>query len=151
MGGKTEIVDMTACYVVTIVTVENIKLESYMDWPKEYCKTTQAVRDAAYKRYYVEAITRSILPSQHEDYAYGLVCNNMEGKPLERLCISITNQEHGIIVLPVGSSLATESFPIGSRLRILPNHACATAARHHRYQVLSKNGEQQMWRRITGW
>lgn len=61
MGGNTEIVDMTACYVVTIVTVENIKLESYMDWPKEYSKTTQAVRDAAYKRYYVEAITRSVL------------------------------------------------------------------------------------------
>lgn len=32
MGGKTEIVDMTACYVVTIVTVENIKLENYVGY-----------------------------------------------------------------------------------------------------------------------
>ena len=88
--------------------------------------------------------------SQHEDYGYGLVCT-MAGEPLERLCVSITNQEHGIIVLPAGSSLTTDSFPIGSRLRILPNHACATAAMHHRYQVLSKNGQQQTWHRITGW
>lgn len=29
-----------------------------MDWPKEYSKTTQAVREAAYKQYSVEAITK---------------------------------------------------------------------------------------------
>ena len=28
MGGKTVIVDMTACYIITFVTVENNKLES---------------------------------------------------------------------------------------------------------------------------
>lgn len=28
MGGNTEIVEVTACYIVTFVTVENIKLES---------------------------------------------------------------------------------------------------------------------------
>lgn len=88
--------------------------------------------------------------SQCEDYGYGLVCN-MEGQPLGRICINTTNQEHGIIALPADSSLATDDFPIGSRLRILPNHACATASMHLNYQVLAKNGEQQTWHRITGW
>lgn len=88
--------------------------------------------------------------SQREDYGYGLVCN-MKGQPLGRICISITNQEHGIIALPADSSLTTDDFPIGSRLRILPNHACATASMHRCYQVLAKNGEQQTWHRITGW
>lgn len=88
--------------------------------------------------------------SQNEDYGYGLVCD-MTGKPLGRICISVTNQEHGIIALPADSSLTTEHFPIGSRLRILPNHACATASMHLSYQVLLKNGEQHTWHRITGW
>lgn len=88
--------------------------------------------------------------SQYEDYGYGLVCN-MEGQPLGRICINTTNQEHGIIALPADSSLATDDFPIDSRLRILPNHACATASMHLNYQVLAKNGEQQVWHRITGW
>lgn len=88
--------------------------------------------------------------AQREDYGYGLVCD-MEGQPLGRICISITNQEHGIIALPADSSLTTDDFPIGSRLRILPNHACATASMHLDYQVLAKNGEQQTWHRITGW
>lgn len=88
--------------------------------------------------------------SQNEDYGYGLVCD-MAGKPFDRICISVTNQEHGIIALPADSFLKTENFPIGSRLRILPNHACATAAMHQSYQVLLKNGEQQLWRRFTGW
>ncbi|EPM70269.1 hypothetical protein A3SM_27311, partial [Pseudomonas syringae pv. actinidiae ICMP 18886] len=39
------------------------------------------------------------------------------------------NQEHGIITLATGDSTdITGRFPIGSRLRILPNHACATGA-----------------------
>lgn len=88
--------------------------------------------------------------SQREDYGYGLVCD-MGGQPLGRICISITNQEHGIIALPADSSLTTDDFPIGSRLRILPNHACATASMHLDYQVLAKNGEQQTWHRISGW
>lgn len=41
-----------------------------MDWPKEYSKTTQAVRDAAYKHYYVEATTRSVLLPGQEKTAY---------------------------------------------------------------------------------
>ena len=38
-----------------------------MDWPKEYSKTTQAVREAAYKLYKVEAITKTtLLPGQEK-------------------------------------------------------------------------------------
>lgn len=43
-----------------------------MDWPKEYRKTTQAVRKAAYKLYSIEAITRSVLlPGQVKTAYYG--------------------------------------------------------------------------------
>ncbi|MFD7334570.1 hypothetical protein ACFV98_01010 [Streptomyces violascens] len=49
-------------------------------------------------------------------------------------------------------------LPIGTRLRILPNHACATAAQHHGYHVIDSTrssntapGIQDFWGRVTGW
>jgi len=38
-----------------------------------------------------------------------------------------------------------------SRVRILPNHACATAAQHDDYQVLREGRVAQTWERIHGW
>lgn len=88
--------------------------------------------------------------SQTEDFGYGLVCT-LEGQPFDKICVNITNQEHGIIALPESSGLTPDNFPVGSRLRILPNHACATAAMHQSYQILLENNTQQTWSRITGW
>ncbi|MEI7144528.1 DSD1 family PLP-dependent enzyme [Pectobacterium brasiliense] len=89
--------------------------------------------------------------SQAKDYGYGLVCD-LYGSPYHDLCVTITNQEHGIIALPIDSGLSVDHFPVGTRLRILPNHACATAAMHQHYQVLkSRTHEQETWQRITGW
>ncbi|MFT4274202.1 MAG: alanine racemase [Pantoea sp.] len=84
------------------------------------------------------------------DYGYGLVCD-MQGAPLD-VCLSTTNQEHGIISLPENGTLTPADFPVGSRLRILPNHACATAAMHQHYQVWQAESDQpRVWSRIMGW
>ncbi|MFI7311080.1 hypothetical protein [Streptomyces hygroscopicus] len=48
---------------------------------------------------------------------------------------------------------------IGTRLRILPNHACATAAQHHGYHIIdsARSGAgpapaiEAFWPRVTGW
>jgi D-serine deaminase-like pyridoxal phosphate-dependent protein len=36
-------------------------------------------------------------------------------------------------------------------LRILPNHACATAAQHAEYHVLEDNVPVETWERFNGW
>jgi D-serine deaminase-like pyridoxal phosphate-dependent protein len=42
--------------------------------------------------------------------------------------------------------------PVGTLLRILPNHACATAAQHAAYHVLAADGEiERVWPRFNGW
>ncbi|MGC6654798.1 DSD1 family PLP-dependent enzyme [Pantoea sp. EEL5] len=88
--------------------------------------------------------------SQDTDYGYGLVCDDA-GCPLG-LLLTTTNQEHGIIALPRDSAYSTGDFPLGTLLRILPNHACATAAMHTHYQVIdTRNGEHEVWQRIVGW
>jgi D-serine deaminase-like pyridoxal phosphate-dependent protein len=42
-------------------------------------------------------------------------------------------------------------FPLGTRLRILPNHACATGAQFPAYQALAQDGSVQTWERLHGW
>jgi len=88
--------------------------------------------------------------SQAVDYAYGVVCD-ADGAPIEGLLMSGANQEHGILSRGDGRAVDFDAFPIGRPLRILPNHACATAAQHGRYHVLSDGQVSGTWERISGW
>ncbi|RAR52655.1 D-serine deaminase-like pyridoxal phosphate-dependent protein [Paraburkholderia unamae] len=89
---------------------------------------------------------------QTRDFGYGLPCT-LDGTPLNDWILSGANQEHGILS-PVqgtqGKSL-TALFPIGTKLRILPNHACATGAQFPEYHALSDNDETTLWSRFHGW
>jgi D-serine deaminase-like pyridoxal phosphate-dependent protein len=88
---------------------------------------------------------------QKRDFGYGLVCDE-NGTVLDGYLMTGANQEHGI----VSHSGAPDSdivrrFPIGTRLRILPNHACATGAQYPEYVALEADGELATWPRFHGW
>ena len=85
------------------------------------------------------------------DWGYGAICDAKSGKLIEDVRVDSTNQEHGIIAARTGE-LDWSRFPIGGRVRILPNHACATAAAYDRYFVT--NGDElitDVWERVNGW
>lgn len=85
------------------------------------------------------------------DQGYGVVCD-LAGKPYPDLIVTDANQEHGIIALRKRSNAALPDLPIGSRIRILINHACATGAQYDCYQVLDGEGRvSAVWPRINGW
>jgi D-serine deaminase-like pyridoxal phosphate-dependent protein len=42
-------------------------------------------------------------------------------------------------------------FPIGTLLRVMPNHACATAAQYDAYQVVEGPSVVATWPRFSGW
>ncbi|MGN6703538.1 MAG: alanine racemase [Burkholderiaceae bacterium] len=89
---------------------------------------------------------------QARDFGYGLVCD-ADGRPIPELAFDDANQEHGVLHWKgdKGVDLA-ERFPLGTLLRILPNHACATAAQHPRYDVIpADGGPLQEWERFSGW
>ncbi|ADU36410.1 DSD1 family PLP-dependent enzyme [Variovorax paradoxus] len=88
---------------------------------------------------------------QKRDYGYGQVCG-LDGAVLDGYVLSGANQEHGILSHEGASDtdIATR-FPIGTRLRILPNHACATGAQFPEYQALGEDGALQTWGRFHGW
>jgi D-serine deaminase-like pyridoxal phosphate-dependent protein len=89
---------------------------------------------------------------QRVDQGYGLVCT-VEGEILEDIIMVDANQEHGVIAHRSGDPKKAPDFPVGTLLRILPNHACATSAQHDRYQVVDGQGLQvnQVWPRLQGW
>jgi D-serine deaminase-like pyridoxal phosphate-dependent protein len=87
---------------------------------------------------------------QKVDQGYGLVCD-ASGRPIEDLIVVDANQEHGIVGRRGGGPIDFDRHPIGSRLRILPNHACATAAQHGEYVVLRDASPVETWERFSGW
>lgn len=80
--------------------------------------------------------------------SYGSLWNAGTGLPLG-LAIASTNQEHGLV--PAGDK-DFERLPIGTQVRIAPNHACMTAAAHERYHVVEGGTEVlAVWPRCNGW
>lgn len=88
---------------------------------------------------------------QKRDFGYGLVCDE-RGDVLGDYLMSFANQEHGVIVREGAPEPDIERrFPIGTRLRILPNHACATGAQYPEYIAVGSDGALRTWPRFHGW
>ena len=89
--------------------------------------------------------------SRQTDYGYGQVCD-VQGNPIPGYIVRDASQEHGIISRAgkMDNAIA-EHFPVGTLLRILPNHACATAAQFPEYYALSPDGSLEIWPRFYGW
>ena len=87
---------------------------------------------------------------QKVDQGYGVVCD-ASGAPIHDLIVVDANQEHGIVARRDGGTIDFARYPIGSLLRILPNHACATAAQHGEYHVLRGADFEEAWPRFGGW
>jgi D-serine deaminase-like pyridoxal phosphate-dependent protein len=91
--------------------------------------------------------------AQRIDYGYGQVCDE-QGRVIEGYTLSGANQEHGILSRSGAASAdpaIEQRFPVGTRLRILPNHACATGAQFPEYHALTADGTLQTWPRSYGW
>ena len=86
------------------------------------------------------------------DQRYGVVAD-LDGNVLEDLLMVDASQEHGILAVRPGHAASLPELPIGARVRILPNHACATAAQHERYHVVARGARtvEAIWNRVRGW
>lgn len=89
---------------------------------------------------------------QEVNQGYGLVCD-VSGQPFDNLILADANQEHGIITVRPGSDAGLPALQIGDRVRILPNHACATGAQHQAYHVVRGACDlvEDEWQRFGGW
>ena len=88
------------------------------------------------------------------DCAFGLVCNAQTGQVIKDFKVASVHQEHGQIAS--SETINFDHYPIGTQLRILPNHSCMTAAGYDHYNVIvSTNphpaGDVKVWQRCNGW
>jgi D-serine deaminase-like pyridoxal phosphate-dependent protein len=79
---------------------------------------------------------------------YGLVCDMHSCTPIGDLHVAAADQEHGFVE---GDALDFDALPVGSKVRVLPNHACMTAAAYDFYAVLEGDEVTDFWQRCNGW
>jgi len=89
------------------------------------------------------------LAERRPEAGYGEVCDARTLAPYPGLFVTDTHQEHGFVPLPDLDFF--ERLPVGARVRVLPGHACMTAAAYDRYQVVAGGEVVDEWARINGW
>jgi D-serine deaminase-like pyridoxal phosphate-dependent protein len=103
-----------------------------------YPERHQAIIDAG-----ALALSKDTSP-EHLDpnFGYGLVCD-LDLRPLPARLIALS-QEHGKVETSV-------PLPVGTRVRVIPNHSCLTAAMYDRYHVIHSGKIIDEWRPVGGW
>jgi len=82
------------------------------------------------------------------ELGYGQLCH-LDGSIVADLYVTSVSQEHGHVSVRDETDYA--SFPIGSRLRVLPIHACMTAAAYDHFNLIENGQVSERWDRVNGW
>ena len=83
------------------------------------------------------------------DCGFGLIFSEDGCRYYPTLKLAALTQEHGEI--RVNEPLAARDFPLGARVKILPNHSCLAAACFDRYYILSGGEVVDAWKPVRGW
>ena len=83
------------------------------------------------------------------DAGYGYVCDPVTLERYGSLAVNDVHQEHGAV--NIDDDVWFERLPVGCQVRILPNHACPTAAAHSNYLVVENGAIIGEWPRVNGW
>jgi D-serine deaminase-like pyridoxal phosphate-dependent protein len=125
-------------------TVGDIALSVLASVVGVYPERNQVLIDAGSLALSADRSAAGVLP----DTGYGWVLD-AEGRRLDGLFVDRIHQEHGFVTAK--ARLPFQKLEIGTRLRILPNHACITAAAHDRYHVLEDGQVVEEWDRVNRW
>ena len=83
------------------------------------------------------------------DAGYGYLCDARTMRRLGSLAVDGVHQEHGTVL--VDDPAWFDRLPVGTQVRVLPNHACITAAGYSAYEVVRGSEVVGRWDRINGW
>jgi D-serine deaminase-like pyridoxal phosphate-dependent protein len=79
------------------------------------------------------------------DYGFGLVLDLDGRRSHGEALVARVHQEHG-------EAIPMPMLPVGTKLRVAPNHSCLTAAAYERYHVVDGSREViATWGRVNGW
>ncbi|WP_428646504.1 alanine racemase [Roseibium sp.] len=86
-----------------------------------------------------------------EDIGFGMVMDVTCQRRIDKVTVGRVYQEHGMLVSD--GPFPFDQLPIGSRVRVLPNHVCMTAAMYDTYHLVDGTDDTVTgtWSRINGW
>jgi D-serine deaminase-like pyridoxal phosphate-dependent protein len=85
------------------------------------------------------------------DWGFGRVLD-LDGNPFPgEAIVTRVHQEHGEVRAGGDVPWFCARLPVGARVRVVPNHACLTAAAHARYHVLEGGRLTAIWERCNYW
>ena len=85
------------------------------------------------------------------DAGFGLICDRA-GSLVPDLHVKTVSQELGLVTTQSGAALDLSCYPVGTKLRVLPNHADMTAAAYETYHVVDGGDRiEARWTRVNGW
>jgi D-serine deaminase-like pyridoxal phosphate-dependent protein len=82
------------------------------------------------------------------ELGYGQICDP-DGTIIPELYVTSVSQEHGHVSVRDANDYGL--YPVGSRLRILPIHACMTAAAYEYFNIIEDGIVSEKWGRVNGW
>jgi D-serine deaminase-like pyridoxal phosphate-dependent protein len=80
---------------------------------------------------------------------YGAFYSQDRSQAFPALRLTNISQELGRVEARPGFDI--EALPIGTRLQVIPNHACLTSALYDRYQICRGGRVVDEWRPVRGW
>ena len=90
------------------------------------------------------ALSKDVGPDHLDpDFGYGLVCD-LDLHPLPAA-------PHRAVAGARQARRRASPLPVGTRVRIIPNHSCLTAAMYDRYHVIDGGEIVDEWRPVRGW
>ncbi len=90
------------------------------------------------------AMSKDLGPDHvNPQFGYGIVCD-LKLKPIATMKLTTLSQEHGKVA-------ALQPVPVGTQLRIVPNHSCLTSAMYDRYHVVEDGRVVGEWKPVRGW
>ena len=77
------------------------------------------------------------------------MCDARTAARLGKLSVNVVHQEHGTVTVDDDSWFAR--LPVGSLVRVLPNHACITCAAYDAFDVVRGETLVARFPRVNGW
>lgn len=91
-------------------------------------------------------------PGLPRDIGFGLIHDATSCQSIADVWVGTVYQEHGL--LTSAGPFPFDRLPIGTKVRVLPNHVCMTAAMYDGYHVVNRVEDPEVrtyWPRINGW
>jgi D-serine deaminase-like pyridoxal phosphate-dependent protein len=96
------------------------------------------------------ALSKDIGANTHlPDAGYGYLCDARTLQRLGTLSVNGVHQEHGTVAVDDEAWFAR--LPVGSLVRVLPNHACITCAAYEAFDVVRGEAIVARFARVNGW